>query len=240
MGVLVSNTSAKPRVAVLIDGENFRSELADQVFEHIAKLGVATIRHVYGNSSANNGWRDKAQKHRILIREQMPGKNAADIALAIEAIDILHKGKIDEYCLVTSDSDFAVLADRLREDGVRVTGFGEAKAAKGFQQACDNFVVLRLPSATAAKLPPRLELKAVVPTVTGNGQKDDDAKRLFQEAILCAAKGRRLVPLAEVGGHLPKSKPGDGRLKTRLQAHGFTLVVADNALMVAVPRGLAA
>jgi len=134
-----------PRLAVLIDADNASAKIADGLFEEIAKIGEASVRRIYGDFSnpRSRGWADILAKHAIIPQQQFAyttGKNASDITLVIDAMDLLHSGRFDGFCLVSSDSDFTRLAARIREHGVDVFGFGEQKTPESFRQACRRFV----------------------------------------------------------------------------------------------------
>jgi uncharacterized LabA/DUF88 family protein len=134
-----------PRLAVLIDADNVSAKIADGLFEEIAKIGEASVRRIYGDFSnpRSKAWADTLSKHAIIPQQQFAyttGKNASDITLVIDAMDLLHSGRLDGFCLVSSDSDFTRLAARIREQGVDVFGFGEQKTPESFRQACRRFV----------------------------------------------------------------------------------------------------
>ncbi|QLH72959.1 NYN domain-containing protein [Rhodopseudomonas palustris] len=134
-----------PRLAVLIDADNASAKIADGLFEEIAKIGEASVRRIYGDFSTprSKGWADILAKHAIIPQQQFAyttGKNASDITLVIDAMDLLHSGRFEGFCLVSSDSDFTRLASRIREQGVDVFGFGEQKTPESFRQACRRFV----------------------------------------------------------------------------------------------------
>lgn len=134
-----------PRLAVLIDADNASAKIVDGLFEEIAKIGEASVRRIYGDFSntRSKGWADVLSKHAIIPQQQFAyttGKNASDITLVIDAMDLLHSGRFDGFCLVSSDSDFTRLAARIREQGVDVFGFGEQKTSESFRQACRRFV----------------------------------------------------------------------------------------------------
>jgi uncharacterized LabA/DUF88 family protein len=133
------------RLAVLIDADNASPKIADGIFAEIAKLGQASVRRIYGDFSGTRlkAWADILAKHAIIPQQQFAyttGKNSSDIALVIEAMDLLHTGRFQGFCLVSSDSDFTRLAARIREQGVDVYGFGEQKTPESFRQACRRFV----------------------------------------------------------------------------------------------------
>ena len=132
-------------MAVLIDAGNTSARHAHAIFEEIVKLGEANVRRIYGDFSGTRlaGWNKQIQSLAILQHQQRSnttGKNASDIALVIDAMDLMHKGKLDGFCLVSSDSDFTRLAQRLREDGLVVYGFGERKTPEAFRSACNRFI----------------------------------------------------------------------------------------------------
>ena len=134
-----------PRLAVLIDADNASAEIAPGLFEEIAKFGDASVRRIYGDFSGTRlkSWAMICATHSILPHQNFAntvGKNASDIALVIDAMDLLHTGRFDGFCLVSSDSDFTRLAARFREQGVTVYGFGQKKTPESFRQACHRFV----------------------------------------------------------------------------------------------------
>ncbi|EHH12800.1 hypothetical protein MEA186_07032 [Mesorhizobium amorphae CCNWGS0123] len=132
-------------MAVLIDADNASAKIVDGLFDEIAKIGEASVRRIYGDfaNARSKGWADVLSKHAIIPQQQFAyttGKNASDITLVIDAMDLLHSGRFDGFCLVSSDSDFTRLAARIREQGVDVFGFGEQKTPESFRQACRRFV----------------------------------------------------------------------------------------------------
>jgi uncharacterized LabA/DUF88 family protein len=134
-------------LAILIDADNTSAQYASAIFEEIAKLGEANVRRIYGDFSGDRlkGWRTVMQPLAILPQQQFnytTGKNAADITLVIDAMDLMHRGGIGGFCLVSSDSDFTRLAQRLRETGAKVYGFGAQKTPEAFRNACSRFVYI--------------------------------------------------------------------------------------------------
>jgi uncharacterized LabA/DUF88 family protein len=141
----VAEESRLRRLAVLIDADNASAKIVDGLFEEIAALGEASVRRIYGDFSGarSKAWADVLSKYAIIPQQQFAytaGKNASDITLVIDAMDLLHSGRFDGFCLVSSDSDFTRLAARIREEGVDVFGFGELKTPKSFVQACRRFI----------------------------------------------------------------------------------------------------
>lgn len=133
------------RLAVLIDAENASARIAEALFTEIATLGEASARRIYGDFASPQiaGW-TKVLAHFAIQPQQnfanTKGKNSGDIALVIDAMDLLHSGRFDGFCLVSSDADFTRLASRIREEGVDVYGFGEQKTPESFRQACTRFI----------------------------------------------------------------------------------------------------
>ncbi|MBL6613601.1 MAG: NYN domain-containing protein [Reyranella sp.] len=147
------------RYAVLIDADNTSPRIAAGLFDEIAKFGEASVRRIYGDFSSSRlqSWTKILQKHAIDPYQQFAyttGKNASDIALVIDAMDLLHSGRFDGFCLVSSDSDFTRLASRLREEGADVYGFGTQKTPESFRQACRRFIYTEnlLPEAEASSV----------------------------------------------------------------------------------------
>jgi hypothetical protein len=133
------------KLAVLIDADNASPKIADGLFDEVAKIGEASLRRIYGDFSKGQlaGWEKVLARHAILAQQQFAyttGKNSTDITLVIDAMDLLHSGRFDGFCLVSSDSDFTRLAARIREQGVDVYGIGQAKTPESFRQACTRFI----------------------------------------------------------------------------------------------------
>lgn len=134
--------------AVLIDADNISSRYAATIFEELEKFGFSTYRRIYGNWSKGNGWNEgMLLEYSIMPVQQFSyttGKNATDMAMVIDAMDILFKNKVQGFCLVTSDSDFTRLAMRLREENMFVLGMGESKTPMALKRACNKFIHLNL------------------------------------------------------------------------------------------------
>lgn len=200
------------KLAVLIDADNASPKIASGLFEEIAAIGEASVRRIYGDFSGDRlrGWSEVLSTHAIMPQQNFAntvGKNASDIALVIDAMDLLHTARFDAFCLVSSDSDFTRLAARIREQGIDVYGFGEAKTPASFRQACRRFIYtenlvattettapasaddnsLPTASSTSIKQPP----KDAVPLIeTALGQMDD-----FNGWYFLGAVGNRLLVL---------------------------------------------
>lgn len=132
-------------VALLIDADNASADFFDPVLTVLAELGTVNIRRAYGNWSKPGlkGWARLAVVQAIETQQQFDltkGKNATDMAMTIDAIDLLYAGKVDGFGIMSSDSDFTPLVTRLRQDGLIVYGFGSAKAPEAFKTACTRYI----------------------------------------------------------------------------------------------------
>jgi len=135
----------QPRLAVLIDADNAQPTVVQPLLAEIAKYGVASVKRGYGDWTTHrlNGWKAVLNEHAIQPVQQFgytTGKNSTDAALIIDAMDLLYTGRLQGFCIVSSDSDFTRLATRLRESGMIVYGFGEQKTPRAFVTACDKFI----------------------------------------------------------------------------------------------------
>lgn len=138
-----------PRIAVLIDADNAPASKIGAILSQVAKSGNAHVRRAYGNwkSPHMKGWEAKLQEFAIAPMQQFAytkGKNASDIAMVIDAMDLLHAGVADGFAIVSSDADFTPLVMRLRQSGAEVLGFGAQKAPDAFQNACSSFHFLEV------------------------------------------------------------------------------------------------
>lgn len=137
------------KLAVLIDGDNIPSAYVKEMMEEIAKYGNPTIKRIYGDwtNPRLSKWKNVLLENAITPIQQYgytAGKNATDSAMIIDAMDILYSGKVNGFCLVSSDSDFTRLATRLREAGMQVFGIGEKKTPDPFIVACDKFIYIEI------------------------------------------------------------------------------------------------
>jgi hypothetical protein len=132
-------------IALLIDADNASPENLDAVLTVLAELGTVNIRRAYGNWSKAGlkGWAEMTHRHAIEPHQQFDltkGKNATDMKMTIDAMDLLFGGRVEGFGIMSSDSDFMPLAMRIRQDGVPVYGFGTQRAPVSFQQACSRFI----------------------------------------------------------------------------------------------------
>ncbi|KQT33006.1 hypothetical protein ASG29_13155 [Sphingomonas sp. Leaf412] len=157
---MAEHTPAR-NVALLIDADNASYHAIDPVLTVLAELGTVNVRRVYGNWSkpALTGWRDMSIRHGIEPQQQFDltkGKNATDMKMTIDAMDLLFRGRVEGFGIMSSDSDFMPVAMRIRQDGLPVYGFGNATTPEGFRQACTRFidVAALMNEATTAPPPP--------------------------------------------------------------------------------------
>lgn len=227
--------SQSPRLAVLIDADNASAKIADGLFEEIAKIGEASVRRIYGDFSGgrSKGWADQLSKHAIVPQQQFAyttGKNASDITLVIDAMDLLHSGRFAGFCLVSSDSDFTRLASRIREQGVDVFGFGEQKTPESFRQACRRFIYTEnlLPGATADDDNQEPESKSLKPPKA--------AKSIIKKAIDQIETEDGWVLLGEVGKQL-SNLSSDFDPRTYGSSKLSDLIRKTNAFEIDHPQG---
>jgi hypothetical protein len=214
----MSNEPRAPRLAVLIDADNASARICTRLFEEIAKIGEASVRRIYGDFSGTRlkSWADVLSAHAIRAQQNFAyttGKNASDIALVIDAMDLLHTGRFDGFCVVSSDSDFTGLAARIREQGIDVYGFGEQRTPESFRQACRRFIYTEnlLPDAPATDEPQRTDLRPAV-----SKQPPSSAVPLIRKAIAqldddgggyCSAGSASDLPnLPRISTHAPTAK----------------------------------
>ena len=198
---------SEKRLAVLIDAENVKGINFGEVLAEIAKYGTAIVKRAYGNWTTGelSSWKQDLLDYSIQPRQQFAytkGKNASDIALVIEAMDLLHTERFDGFCLVSNDSDFTPLAARIREAGLRVYGIGEeGKVPKPFVAACDKFIFTNILAAQddddeTPHKKTRAELRGDVGLVN-----------LLREAVAASSGDDGWANLGPVGGYISKKKP---------------------------------
>jgi len=146
------------RLAVLIDADNVPYANIKEMLEEIAKYGTPTFKRIYADwtKPTVSGWKTVLLENAITPVHQYSyttGKNATDSAMIIDAMDILYTGRVEGFCIVSSDSDFTRLATRLREAGMKVFGLGERKTPVAFISACDKFIYIEILKKESAPLP---------------------------------------------------------------------------------------
>lgn len=194
--------AAPTKVAVLIDGDNVSPKIVPALFNHIARIGDPTVRRVFVNVAGRGAKWSAAMVDRSLSPVQVSsvstGKNAADIALTIDAMDILHSRRVDAFVIVSSDSDYARLAVRIREEGHAVHGYGAAHTPVSFQHACSTFMSLEELGAGGASGSGRAGKWKLAPT---------DAEAILVLAVLRLGGGSDDVDLSRLGEYLRRHEP---------------------------------
>lgn len=216
-------------LAVLIDAENVAAALFAPLQREVMRLGTPIAWQLHGDffTWPHPAWQAVAERENIDIRHQpQVGKNSADIAMTIAAMDLMREGVVHGICLVSSDSDFAPLARRLRAANLTVHGFGEAKTREGFRRACSTFHVLA-PDVVA--LPP------AVPVVAETALAPSDIRRLREVLLKACGPGGRLDP-AVAGVVLRQQEPalaeritGKGKFVKHLTTSGVAQLKVEGA-----------
>jgi hypothetical protein len=155
------------KIALLIDGDNAQPSLLKDILAETGKYGKVTIKRIYGDwtSPKMNGWKDELNKFAIRPMQKFSytkGKNSTDSAMIIDAMDILHSKVVDAFCLVSSDSDYTGLANRIREEGVFVMGIGQAKTPDAFVKSCELFIYTENLKAEVKAKPKRAPVRKKV------------------------------------------------------------------------------
>lgn len=186
-------------LAILIDADNAQASPIQELLDEVSRYGTANVKRAYGDWSTPHlkKWKEELHTHAIKPVQQFSytkGKNATDSALIIDAMDLLHSGGMNGFCLVSSDSDFTPLATRIRESGLLVYGFGERKTPQAFVAACDKFIFTDI----------------LKPSKADTKKKSDDipsAKKKLSEAVDRAAGDDGWANLGTVGSMLIKNDP---------------------------------
>ena len=206
------------RLAVLIDADNIPSRNVKVMMEEIARYGTPTFKRIYGDWTRPNlgGWKKILLENAITPIQQYAyttGKNATDSAMIIDAMDILYSGKVDGFCLVSSDSDFTRLATRLREAGMKVFGIGEKKTPVAFISACDKFIYLEIlepPEDKEEEEKNKLTRKSAVKKLSrklGGGKVPRNIVKLIKTSIDDVADESGWAFLGDVGNLIMKKQP---------------------------------
>ena len=205
-------TNGRQRIAVLIDGDNAQSSLLPQMLVEAGRHGQVTVRRIYGDwtTSNMNSWKETLNFHAFQPIQQFRytvGKNATDSAMIIDAMDILHSGVVDGFCLVSSDSDYTRLATRIRETGIFVMGIGEKKTPKAFVNACDVFVYTEN-LVEEKKATQQRSTQATRAKKTKEEKEEPDPMPILSQAFEMAVGEDGWAPLASLGQALYQLDPG--------------------------------
>ncbi len=245
-----NDTLGSRRLALLIDGDNAQPSLIEKMLAEASKYGTITVRRTYGDWTTSNmgGWKDSLQTYAIQPIQQFRytiGKNATDSAMIIDAMDLLHSGTVDAFCLVSSDSDYTRLAIRLREDGKFVVGIGKMQTPEPFVRACDLFVytenlVKPAPAVVEAKPASRKKGKGASVKKTPQGgtepveevvepkkvNRGEEARSILSQAFDMVVQDDGWATLSDLGKALRKLDPafdfrtyGYSQLSKMIEAH---------------------
>ena len=192
-------STVNDNLAVLIDADNAQASNIHELLAEVSRYGTASVKRAYGDWTTTQlkKWKDHLHEFAIQPMQQFSyttGKNSTDSALIIDAMDLLHAGGLNGFCLVSSDSDFTRLATRIRESGLIVYGFGERKTPKPFVAACDKFIYADI----------------LKPADSGDAQakpKAEPLKPMIKEAVNAAAQDDGWANLGTVGSALQKTNP---------------------------------
>jgi uncharacterized LabA/DUF88 family protein len=212
-------TENTARLAVLIDADNAQPSITEGLLAEVAKYGTAHVKRAYGDWTGPNlrGWKDQLLAQSIHPIQQFAytkGKNATDAAMVIDAMDLLYSGRFDGFCIVSSDSDFTRLAQRIRESGLTVYGFGERKTPKPFVAACDKFIYIENLQFTededdADTAPGAAGHKQARPAPAKAAQLKGDAALvgMLRKAVEAASDDDGWAPLSAVGNIITNQRP---------------------------------
>jgi hypothetical protein len=218
---LVTQSRSLP-LAFLVDGDNASAGLVGEMLAEAGKYGSVEIRRVYGDwaSGKLSSWRPTVQEHGLVPIQQftaVSGKNATDSALIIDAMDILHGGRVRGFCIVSSDSDFTRLATRLKESGMFVVGIGRAQTPSAFRNACNVFVSTEnlLPERAgkprtqppAESIPPKGRAGSSVAEEALTKKVPSEAFELIEKAFDAVVGEDGFADLSDVGNALLKLDP---------------------------------
>jgi uncharacterized LabA/DUF88 family protein len=203
---MANGLEASSSLAVLIDADNASPAIIEGLLAEVAKLGLASVKRIYGDWTTPNlgSWKPALLEHSIQPIQQFrytTGKNATDSAMIIDAMDLLYTGHFSGFCIVSSDSDFTRLAVRIRESGCRVFGFGEKKTPRPFVSACDRFLYTEVFTKSEGDQ----EHPARTPRTAKELRGDTKLVTLIRSAIEAASDDEGWAQLGPVGSYMSKA-----------------------------------
>lgn len=221
-------------LAVLIDADNIPAKYAKQILDEVKEHGVPALRRVYGDwsSDALADWKKEVAEHGMVLKQETANtknKNASDIGLVIDAMDILQTGRFNGFVLVSSDSDFTALASRVREDGVEVFGIGERKTPPSLRNVCDRFIFIENIVASSEE-----ETSGAEPKSRKEESVQDKPRQPPSKAVPLVLKAMKSIDpekewyfLGQLGQHITRAKPdfdqreyGNAKLSDLLEKTG--------------------
>lgn len=187
------------KLAVLIDADNAQASIIHELLAEVSRYGTASVKRAYGDWTTTNlkGWKEVLHKMAIQPMQQFSyttGKNSTDSSLIIDAMDLLHAGSLNGFCLVSSDSDFTRLATRIREAGLVVYGFGEKKTPQPFVAACDKFIYTEI-------------LRPQQAQIIQDDTEPEALEPMIRTAVTATARDNGWAPLSAVGSMIVKNSP---------------------------------
>ncbi len=205
-------TNNNQKLAVLIDADNAQASVIQELLAEVSRYGTATIKRAYGDWTTTNlkGWKEVLHKMAIQPIQQFSyttGKNSTDASLIIDAMDVLHTGSVDGFCLVSSDSDFTRLATRIREAGLVVYGFGERKTPEPFVAACDKFIYIEILRAKPDEAKEAASGKVVAQTVAIAEADLPKLRPMVLTALEATARDDGWSSLSALGSQLTRNHP---------------------------------
>jgi len=200
------------KLAVLIDADNAQPSITEGLLAEVAKFGTAHVKRAYGDwtSTRLKGWKDQLLDQSIQPVQQFSyttGKNATDTAMVIDAMDLLHSGRFDGFCIVSSDSDFTRLAARIRESGLTVYGFGEHKTPRPFVAACDKFIYIENLTYTGSTAGSAGASARPAPRTPAQLKGDTALVNQLRNAVEAGSDDDGWAPLAAVGHIITQQRP---------------------------------
>lgn len=230
------------RIALLIDADNAPAAKIEAILAEVARYGVANVRRAYGNwkSQSLKGWEAVLHEYAIRPMQQFAyskGKNASDMALVIDAMDLLYARNLDGFAIVSSDADFTPLVMRLLTEGAKVYGFGEQKTPEPFVNACSKFTYLEALGQPAGTDAPADEAPATPPRSAGDLRSDTRLVRMLRRAVDAVAGDDGWSHLGAVGHQIGNQASFDSRnygyrkLSDLIEASGLFELRRDNQIV---------
>ena len=207
---------ADARIALLIDADNAPASKIEVILAEVARHGEANVRRAYGDwkSSHLKSWENTLLDYAIRPMQQFAyskGKNASDMAMVIDAMDLLHSQRLDGFAIVSSDADFTPLVQRIRDEGLRAYGFGEQKTPQAFVNACSTFTYVEGLVAPSEDSQSQADVTPLKPSAAKSLQADKGLRNLLYNAVDGAADDDGWAHLGEVGSLISRQASFDPR-----------------------------
>lgn len=207
-------------IAILVDADNAQAGIMDSIIEKVSLQGRIILKRIYGNwkNQQLKGWEEVIMKHAFYPVQQfdyVKGKNATDIALVIDAMELLHTGRYDAFVIVSSDSDYTPLTIKLKESGIFIIGVGKKETSSAFKQSCDDFIELETLDKQEASLKENqtkgkdgTSQKGTKKKVLGNeGEEIQEVHELFKKAYEEYVEDDGYANISASGAYIKRMKP---------------------------------